>query len=89
MDHGVPTQPQRRPAAQPGFAHHILKTCWRDCPRTNDYIERRRTEGKSDSEVRRCIKGYLARELSRANVPGSGVCGFVPLSDVGGDSAAG
>ena len=46
--------------------HDIVKTRWRDCPRTHDYIERRRAEGKSDPEIRRCIKRYVARELFRA-----------------------
>jgi hypothetical protein len=29
------------------------------------YIERRRAEGKTDREIRRCIKRYLARHLYR------------------------
>ena len=46
--------------------HDIAKARWRDCPRTHAYIERRRAEGKSDREIRRCIKRYVARELFRA-----------------------
>jgi hypothetical protein len=43
----------------------IVVTRWRVCPRTHDYIERRRAEGKSDREIRRCLKRYVARELHR------------------------
>jgi transposase len=45
--------------------HDILLTRWRACPRTRAYITRRRAEGKSDPEIRRCLKRYLARELYR------------------------
>jgi transposase len=41
-------------------------TRWRSCPRTNAYIERRRTDGKTDGEIRRALKRYIARELYRA-----------------------
>jgi transposase len=30
-------------------------------PPTLAYLERRRAEGKTDKEIRRCIKRYLAR----------------------------
>jgi transposase len=43
--------------------HDIVLTRWRMCPRTHAYIARRRAEGKSDPEIRRCIKRYVAREL--------------------------
>jgi len=43
--------------------HTIMLTRWRVCPRTAAYIERRRKEGKTDREIRRCIKRYIAREL--------------------------
>ena len=36
------------------------------CPRTRDYIARRRAEGKTDGEIRRMLKRYIARELYRA-----------------------
>ena len=36
------------------------------CPRTRDYITRRRAEGKTDGEIRRMLKRYIARELYRA-----------------------
>jgi transposase len=45
--------------------HTIVVTRWRDCPRTGRYIARRRAEGKTDREIRRCLKRYIARELYR------------------------
>jgi transposase len=32
-------------------------------PRTRAYVERRRSEGKSDREITRCLKRYVAREI--------------------------
>ena len=46
--------------------HTIALTRARDCPRTRAYIARRRTQGKTDKEIRRCLKRYIARELYRA-----------------------
>ena len=37
----------------------------RDDPATQAYVARRRREAKSDSEIRRCIKRYIARPLYR------------------------
>ncbi|CCK24534.1 hypothetical protein BN159_0155 [Streptomyces davaonensis JCM 4913] len=34
-------------------------------PHTRAYVDRRRTEGKTDREIRRCLKRYLARRLYR------------------------
>jgi transposase len=34
-------------------------------PATIAYVQRRRAEGKTDKEIRRCIKRYLARHLYR------------------------
>jgi transposase len=45
--------------------HDIALTRWRCCPRTQRYIAKRRAEGKSDNEIRRCLKRYIARELFR------------------------
>jgi transposase len=45
--------------------HDILLTRWRTCQRTQAYITRRRAEGKTDPEIRRCLKRYIARELYR------------------------
>lgn len=46
--------------------HTVVLTRWRSCPRTRAYITRRRTEGRSDREIRRMLKRYVARELFRA-----------------------
>ena len=45
--------------------HTIALSRWRTCPRTADYISRRRAEGKTDREIRRILKRYIARELYR------------------------
>ena len=34
-------------------------------PRTRAYADRRRAEGKTDREIKRCLKRYIARELYR------------------------
>jgi hypothetical protein len=34
-------------------------------PDTRAYIERRRAEGRTTKEIRRCLKRYLARQLYR------------------------
>ena len=46
--------------------HTITVARWRCCPRTKTYIDRRRAEGKTDREIRRCLKRYITRELFRA-----------------------
>ena len=43
--------------------HDIVKTRWRICPRTHHYITRRRAQGKTDRDIRRSLKRYVAREL--------------------------
>ena len=45
--------------------HTIAVTRMRCDPDTRAYIERRRAEGKTDREIRRCIKRSLARHLYR------------------------
>jgi transposase len=45
--------------------HTIAVTRMRCHPDTRAYTERRRAEGKTDREIRRCIKRYLARHLYR------------------------
>lgn len=45
--------------------HDITLTRWRICPRTHAYIAKRQAEGKSNNEIRRSIKRYIARELFR------------------------
>ena len=54
--------------------HTIAVTRMRCHPDTRAYVERRRAEGKTDREIRRCIKRYLARHLYRTlthSIPGS------------------
>ena len=41
------------------------RPAWSAAPRTRAYIARRRAEGKTDREIRRCLKRYIARELYR------------------------
>ena len=43
--------------------HRVIVTRARCHPPTRDYIERRRTEGKSTREAIRCLKRYLARRV--------------------------
>ena len=45
--------------------HDILLTRWRTDPRTQDYVARRRAAGRTDGEIRRALKRYIARELFR------------------------
>jgi transposase len=45
--------------------HDIAKTRMIHCPRTRDYVARRRAQGLTDREIRRCLKRYIARELYR------------------------
>jgi hypothetical protein len=43
--------------------HTIVLTRLRYDPATRAYADRRRAEGKTDREIRRCLKRYIAREL--------------------------
>ncbi len=45
--------------------HVIALSRTRYDQRTRDYIDRRRTQGKTDREIRRCLKRYIARDLFR------------------------
>jgi transposase len=45
--------------------HTIVLYRWSHCPETRIYVERRRQEGKTDPEIRRCLKRHLARRLHR------------------------
>jgi transposase len=45
--------------------HTIAVIRMRSHPATLDYVARRRGEGKTDREIRRCLKRYLARHLYR------------------------
>lgn len=46
--------------------HAIVHTRWSTCSRTRTYIDKRRAQGRTDPEIRRCLKRYVARELHRA-----------------------
>jgi transposase len=46
--------------------HIIAVSRMRSHPPTPAYMQRRRAEGKTDKEIRRCIKRYPARHLYRA-----------------------
>ena len=47
-------------------AIHAVAVCrMRSCPRTRAYVTRRTAEGKTNREIRRCLKRYIARELYR------------------------
>jgi transposase len=45
--------------------HMVAVTRMRCHPATLAYVQRRRAEGKTDRDIRRCIKRYLARHLYR------------------------
>jgi transposase len=44
--------------------HTIARTRMRSDPTTKAYVARRRAEGKSKREIRRCLKRYIARQLT-------------------------
>lgn len=47
-------------------ALHVIVLCrLRYDPATRAYAERRRAEGKTDREIKRCLKRYIARQLFR------------------------
>ncbi len=46
--------------------HMAVVTRMTHDPDTRAYVERRRTEGRSTKEIRRCLKRYLARHLYRS-----------------------
>lgn len=45
--------------------HMAVVVCIIHAPETRAYVEKRRSEGSSSREVRRCLKFYLARQLYR------------------------
>lgn len=45
--------------------HVVAVVRWRHDPATIAYCQRRRAEGKSDREIKRCLKRYIARSLFR------------------------
>ena len=46
--------------------HVIATTRMRTDPATRAYVTRRRAQGKTDREIRRCLKRYIARQLYRS-----------------------
>jgi len=51
---------------QLNWALHVVVLCrLRHDPATRAYAERRRAEGKTDREIKRCLKRYVARQLFR------------------------
>ena len=46
--------------------HDIVLNRWRVDDRTHTYIARRRAEGKTDREIRRALKRYVAREIFKS-----------------------
>lgn len=53
--------------------HSITLTRQRCHQPTRDYTQRRITEGKTDREIRRCLKRYIARQLYRQLEPSHSV----------------
>ena len=45
--------------------HTVVVTRLRWDQRTRAYVDKRRAEGKTDKEIKRCLKRYIARELYR------------------------
>jgi len=45
--------------------HTIALSRMRYLQPTRDYTDRRRAQGKTDREIRRCLKRYIARHLYR------------------------
>lgn len=43
--------------------HTVAIHRWRTCPETRAYIQKRRSEGKTDRHIRRCLKRALARRF--------------------------
>ena len=48
--------------------HMIAVVRLRYCERTRAYAERRRAEGKTNQEILRCLKRYIARQVYRTLV---------------------
>lgn len=46
--------------------HTIAAARMRCCAHTRDYTTRRRAEGKTTTEIRRCLKRYISRQLYRS-----------------------
>ena len=64
----TPAQRRRGPSRQPGPAHDRAVRLRTD-RRTQTYAKKKTAEGKSDREIMRCLKRYIAREMFRLLVP--------------------
>lgn len=53
--------------------HRIVVTRMRHDERTKAYVEKKRAEGKSKKEIKRCLKRYVANEVYRALMDPKGV----------------
>ena len=52
---------------QANRALHLIAVCrLRYCDRTREYVKRRTAEGKTQREIMRCLKRYIAREIFNA-----------------------
>jgi hypothetical protein len=60
----APTEQIGRPTAQPGTPHDVLVRMRQDLA-TKAYFQRRLAEGKTVRDIKRCLKRYVARQLSR------------------------
>ncbi|MFF1610908.1 hypothetical protein ACFVYA_24275 [Amycolatopsis sp. NPDC058278] len=45
--------------------HMAITTRMIHDPRTREYVEHRRADGRTTKEIRRCLKRYLARQIYR------------------------
>ncbi|MDZ5442916.1 IS110 family transposase, partial [Micromonospora sp. 4G57] len=45
--------------------HTVVLTRLQRDERTRAYAERRRSQGKTDREIKRCLERYIAREIYR------------------------
>ena len=62
---GSPASARRWCLLEPGARAELAIARTRTDPTTRDYRDRRRAEGKTDREIRRCLKRYIARRVWR------------------------
>lgn len=64
-EHGqTSAEPGRRQGLNSGL-HMVAVTRMTHDPTTREYVEKRRAGGRSEKEIRRCIKRYFARRIYR------------------------
>ncbi|QDY66478.1 IS110 family transposase [Glutamicibacter halophytocola] len=61
--------------------HMVAVTCMAHDRTTREYVEKRRAEGKTDREIRRCLKRYLARRVFK-------ILSAVSITKIGASAAA-